>query len=268
MKATKFTVLIVPDNSENNRSFQITRKTLRRIVFGSVLFLATLIAVAVYFGPRLVSANELQTSYNKLLSERTEVYELLRKLQNLRQMDDFLRRNLGADMKFDSEPADADTVFDETDADPAALAGVYLSYSENLPSVLPVDGFVTRDMHSVSAFTHENHYGLDIAVKTGDPIKAAASGYVIYSGWTYNMGNYIILFHGDGYFTVYGHNQLNLVEQRDYVQRGQVIAQAGNTGISSGPHLHFEVWKEGKAVDPIIFFPELRDKNVSISNNG
>ena len=68
----------------------------------------------------------------------------------------------------------------------------------------------------------------------------------------------IILYHGDGYFTHYGHNKINFLEQLDMVEKGDVIGLVGNTGVSSGPHLHFEVWKEFKPLDPLTFFPEYK----------
>ena len=72
----------------------------------------------------------------------------------------------------------------------------------------------------------------------------------MFSGWTYEMGNLIIIYHGDGYMTHYGHNQNNLVSSLDIVKRGDVIGYVGNTGISSGPHLHFEIRRYNKSVDP------------------
>ncbi len=77
------------------------------------------------------------------------------------------------------------------------------------------------------------------------------------------MGNVVILYHGDGYFTHYGHHQNNIKKQRDFVKRGDVIALVGSTGITTGPHLHFEIWKEGKVLDPLEFFPGYTKTDVS-----
>ncbi len=266
MKASKYTILIVPDNSENNRSFLISRKFIRIIIGLTILFITGLIIMLAYFGPKVLEHNALELKYQQLASERMEVIDLMRELKQIKHMNTAVRKTLGSDIKFNPEPLTADSA--ETATDLLKKADILLSFSENLPSVLPVEGFVTRDVNVVSAFTHENHYGVDIAVREGDPILTAAAGFVIFSGWTYNMGNYIIVYHGNNYFTVYGHNQRNLVNQRDYVNRGDVIALGGNTGISSGPHLHFEIWKDGVAVDPKVFFPELHEKNVSTSNDG
>jgi len=80
---------------------------------------------------------------------------------------------------------------------------------------------------------------------------AASDGYVVFSAWTYDDGNMIVLSHGDSYLTLYKHNQLLLTSSHAYVKRGELIAQSGSTGqTSSGPHLHFEVWKNGLPQDP------------------
>jgi murein DD-endopeptidase MepM/ murein hydrolase activator NlpD len=95
---------------------------------------------------------------------------------------------------------------------------------------------------------------------------AAASGVVVFSGWTYEFGNQIILYHGDDYFTHYGHNKQNFLNQLELVKRGDVIGLVGSTGISSGPHLHFEVWKKFEPKDPLLYFPEYLTNDLTLSN--
>ena len=98
----------------------------------------------------------------------------------------------------------------------------------------------------------KRHQGVDIPSPLGTPIKAASSGKVIYSGNTIRgYGNLIILRHPEDYVTVYAHNQANLVEEGVWVERGQVIGKVGNTGRATGAHLHFEIRKNNRAVDPL-----------------
>ena len=78
------------------------------------------------------------------------------------------------------------------------------------------------------------------------------------------MGNVVILSHEFGFFTVYGHNDTNIVHERDIVSQGQVIAKVGDTGISEGPHLHFEVWKHNRVLDPRDLIDKYKKKDVSI----
>ena len=115
-------------------------------------------------------------------------------------------------------------------------------------------------------FVKSSHNGIDIVAQEGEPILASASGVVVFSGWTYEFGNMVILYHGDDYFTHYGHNKNNLVEQLDIVDRGDVIGLVGSTGISTGPHLHFEVWRQFVPMDPFAFFPEYNNLNLTLIN--
>ena len=94
------------------------------------------------------------------------------------------------------------------------------------------------------------HYGLDIAVPTGTPIRAAAAGRVTFAGRRGGYGYLVIIDHGKGVETRYAHNSKLLVSAGDRVERGQIIARSGNTGNSTGPHLHFEIRYRAKAVDP------------------
>jgi murein DD-endopeptidase MepM/ murein hydrolase activator NlpD len=95
------------------------------------------------------------------------------------------------------------------------------------------------------------HEGIDIAVPSGTPVHASAAGTVIYAGWMEGYGNFVILDHGGGIATAYGHNTSVAVAVGQTVSQGQVIAYSGSTGHSTGPHVHFEVRVNGSAVDPL-----------------
>ncbi|MCL2016947.1 MAG: peptidoglycan DD-metalloendopeptidase family protein [Defluviitaleaceae bacterium] len=96
----------------------------------------------------------------------------------------------------------------------------------------------------------EFHTGVDIPAPSGTNIIAAESGFVIASGWRGGFGNTVIIDHGNGLTTLYGHNSRNLVSEGQWVNRGDVIARVGTTGISTGPHLHFEVRRNGSHISP------------------
>lgn len=100
----------------------------------------------------------------------------------------------------------------------------------------------------------KKHEGVDIPGRVGSHIVAAADGVVVYSGDEIGgYGNITVIAHKDGYFSVYAHAKSNFTRQGQRVYRGQVIAQIGMTGRSYGPHLHFEVRKNGQAIDPTDF---------------
>jgi Membrane proteins related to metalloendopeptidases len=99
------------------------------------------------------------------------------------------------------------------------------------------------------------HSGIDIAADYGDPILAADSGTVVYAGWMGGYGNAVMIDHGGGLVTLYGHNTAVLVSEGQAVDKGQVIAHAGSTGYSTGPHCHFEVRLHGETVNPLSYLP-------------
>ncbi|MGM9583361.1 MAG: murein hydrolase activator EnvC family protein [Phascolarctobacterium sp.] len=104
--------------------------------------------------------------------------------------------------------------------------------------------------------TTKYHSGMDIAVDYGTPIYAADSGTVIYSGWLGGYGYAVMIDHGGGLVTLYGHNQALNVYEGQYVAKGTCIAYAGSTGYSTGPHCHFEVRLHGEVTEPLNYLPQ------------
>jgi murein DD-endopeptidase MepM/ murein hydrolase activator NlpD len=94
------------------------------------------------------------------------------------------------------------------------------------------------------------HKGLDLSARSGEAVHAAAGGVVVEAGWQGGYGNAVLIDHGNGLATFYAHNSRNEVEIGQRVRAGDVIALAGSTGASTGPHVHFEVRVNGQAVDP------------------
>jgi murein DD-endopeptidase MepM/ murein hydrolase activator NlpD len=97
------------------------------------------------------------------------------------------------------------------------------------------------------------HPGIDIGVPTGTPVHAAAAGTVVWCGWMSGYGNFVVLDHGGGYATAYGHNSRVAVKCGENVEQGQVISYSGCTGFCTGPHVHFEVRVDGTPVDPLSY---------------
>jgi murein DD-endopeptidase MepM/ murein hydrolase activator NlpD len=114
--------------------------------------------------------------------------------------------------------------------------------------VWPVHGVLTSGFGWRWGRMHE---GIDIAVSNGTPVVAAAAGTVIVAGWMGGYGNLVVVDHGGGISTAYGHNTSVTVGVGQQVAQGQLIAYSGNTGHSTGPHVHFEVRVNGGAVDPM-----------------
>lgn len=131
-------------------------------------------------------------------------------------------------------------------AQPAAAVGA--AAGSGGPFAWPVSGIVTSGYGWRWGRMHE---GIDIAVAAGTPVGAAAGGTVIFAGWLGGYGNLVVVDHGGGVATAYAHNSSLAVSVGQAVGAGQVLAQSGSTGNSSGPHVHFEVRVGGNAVDPL-----------------
>ncbi len=119
--------------------------------------------------------------------------------------------------------------------------------------VWPGDGDIVSDfgprIHPIFG-SRRMHNGVDLDGNTGDPIRAARSGTVLIAGWRAGYGNTVVVNHGLGYSTLYGHMSRIHVEVGQEVQSGEVLGDVGSTGWSTGPHLHFELRIDGEAVDP------------------
>lgn len=125
----------------------------------------------------------------------------------------------------------------------STINGVYIE-------VTPINGYISSRYGARESVRDHVHQGLDIAAVTGTPIKAVAAGTVSYSGTRGGYGNMIILDHGNGIQTYYGHCSKLYVKQGESVNAGDVIGAVGSTGNSTGPHLHFEIRQDGKYVNP------------------
>lgn len=129
-----------------------------------------------------------------------------------------------------------------------------VAYLNARPSINPVNTRVTASYGTrKNPFTNrgsEFHQGIDFAGETGTPIKATGNGVVVFAGWQSGYGNVIILSHGYGLTTLYGHNSKLLVKKGDKVKKAQIISKMGNTGRSTGSHLHYEVRLNGNLVNP------------------
>lgn len=121
------------------------------------------------------------------------------------------------------------------------------------PKGFPVRGNISsnygRREHPGSG-ENEFHSGVDISTSPGNPVRATADGIVSFSGWSGGSGNLVVVEHGHGFSTFYAHNRINTVKVGQKVRGGDVISYVGSTGNSTGPHVHYEIWKDGRHVNP------------------
>ncbi len=191
----------------------------------------------------------------KLAYEAKQKYDLLQEQQQQKKalLD-----------KIKSDRATAERAYSELLAASKQVQELILNYnSSNYSSasvsgsgqmIWPISGPITSPfgwrMHPIYG-RRIFHSGIDIGGEYGLPIHAAASGTVIYAGWISGYGNAVIISHGGGLETLYGHNESLCVSRGQHVAQGQVIAHCGSTGNSTGPHCHFEVRRNGSPVNPL-----------------
>lgn len=140
--------------------------------------------------------------------------------------------------------------------------GLLLDKAENklekestIPNLFPCSGEITSTFGSrgnpFGGDSYEFHKGLDIANAYGTEIRAAGKGRITFAGYNSGYGNMIIIDHGNGVCSIYGHNSVLLVKEGQTVEKGQLISKMGSTGRSTGPHLHFEIKIKGISVNPV-----------------
>ena len=128
--------------------------------------------------------------------------------------------------------------------------------ARSTPAIWPAMGRVTSPFGlRASPFTGRSqfHSGMDIANVKDTPLRATADGRVVFAGWAGNLGKTVVISHRMGYTTYYGHCDNVFVKQREKVERGQIIASIGCTGRATGYHVHYEIKRYGKALNPMYF---------------
>jgi murein DD-endopeptidase MepM/ murein hydrolase activator NlpD len=270
-------ILIIPDDQAEPRHFNLSIRKFKILRIAAFVLAAHILlgALAYFQWTRLAVKNrELVKINDQLVENSKKVYELAALFQKLEATDAKLRSALGLSDNRESASLDSDGMglpTPRTELQEPQLGSarervkpveVNLSeklgflqqsksigiheYLKSLPTFLPVAGVLTRNYSAEGAA----HYGIDIAAPRGTFISSAGDGVVVFSGWTQDLGNMVIVYHGNGFFTYYGHNQRNLVQRSTLVRKGDHIAQVGSSGESSAPHLHFELWKDGVSLDP------------------
>ena len=146
------------------------------------------------------------------------------------------------------------------------------SFFSSIPNIKPITGAITstfgarvHPIYNVSLF----HSGIDISASEGTKVQSTGDGIVAFSGYDKGYGQKITINHGYGYKTIYAHLSKSLVRQGQKVKRGEIIALSGNTGVSIGPHLHYEVEKNNIKVNPTAYFFDEKnpDKFITTQKN-
>jgi murein DD-endopeptidase MepM/ murein hydrolase activator NlpD len=277
-KKNYYTIMFIPEGNAKTFSMHIHRNIVYSLVIFLVVFFIGFVLLVVKSGE---IAAKLQLVYlraneNKQLKEENKTMKFIAdKIDGIEQLSRYLQRvaaTTSTDPKkgllaFSKTASGNDALFAKDNMD-EILDNMRMSsgqeakalakrqetselYVASIPTIQPVvDGWITRRYSMVGTDTSAAHNGIDYAATLGTLIRATAPGVVEdVSNDTY-FGKTLTIKHGYGFSTRYGHCSQIIVAKGDHVERGQTIALVGNTGRSSAPHLHYEVQKDGKNLDP------------------
>lgn len=258
MLKNTFSIIFVPHDIKKTRTYRVPYMLFYTLlVIIGVGAVVMIIFVATY-GKLLVKARGatlLEKQVEELTRRNEQISELMRNYSRIHAMELQIKTMLGLEVS----PEDSMVIRDAETKETMIAEDIEDDKTQilrSIPSSWPVRGFITKG-YSIGGGEKDPNYhpGIDIAIERGTPVRAAASGYVIEVGFDKIYGHYIWIDHGYGIKTLYGHNDRLVVNKGERVGRGQTIAYSGNTGISTAPHLHFEVLQNNIPVDPMKYLP-------------
>lgn len=249
MKSNKVTYIFIPREEKQQRTLSIDYRFFILLKILAALLLGLVVASYIFLIPRARQYQNYKQGISGYLAQEAQLKQLLQDVNEMKEFNIYIRELVGLDLEAD---------FNNYEALESLIGDADIPYYHSgIPELAPARGVITKKfMGGV-----RKHFGIDIAGKKGDPVSACADGLVVFSGWTPELGNMVVISHADDYISVYGHNERLIVRERQRVRKGELIALLGNTGYSTGPHLHFEIWHHGLAVDPQKVIPAYKSKN-------
>lgn len=285
MAGRRWTVMIVPHGSESARSLAVSDRALRVAAWAAACVgLVLLIGLGVVMaqlgsvGRRIAYGKSLDPAALELLELRAQISRLQDTIADIEQREERLRLMAGMPDTDSAERLVAVSAGDSGDGTEAArvdlevllrranllsesFAEVTDSVSrhvrrlESTPSIMPTAGWLTgafsRSRFHPILHVSRPHEGIDVSAPMGTPIVAPAAGRVMSVRRERGYGNVLEIDHGNGIVTKFAHTSRIVVRQGQRVTRGQLVANVGNSGLSTGPHLHYEIHVNGAVVDPL-----------------
>jgi len=248
-RSSGLTVVFLPDESGESRSFRLSARGVRVAVLGGIVALViggVIVTSWWYLAFQTARSWQLQVTVDSLEEERVQILTLADELTRVEEEYEHLRSLFGAT----EAPIAPDLWLPPSGLPGSRSVGQGVETNEQLPTSWPLTeaGYITQSLVSGEA---GDHPGLDIAIPTDSYIRAAGAGRVLRVGEDPIYGVFVVLDHGAGYQTVYGHASTILVQRGQTVRREEVIALSGSTGQSTAAHLHFEILLEGFPLDPL-----------------
>jgi murein DD-endopeptidase MepM/ murein hydrolase activator NlpD len=274
-----YTIMFIPEGNAKTFSIHVDRKILYSLMIFITIFITGFVCLLLKSGE---IATKLQLVYaltqeNKGLKEENKKLNFISaKITKIEMLGDYLQRIATAAGENTKKPPSYsssvikqsdETIFkkdgldDNVDKLRLSSSDAYQEIKQKgdasegflaaVPNIQPTEGWITRRFVATANDTEPSHSGIDFAATSGTLIRSTARGVVEDVYKDAYFGLMVTIKHGYGFSTRYGHCLQVLVTKGDHVERGQTIALVGNTGRSSAPHLHYEILKEGKNVDPM-----------------
>lgn len=238
-------IIVVRGDSEQPRSITLSRRRLVAIKVAAVALGVLLVAMAASWSVmagRAARTAVLQQQNDSLMARHQRMDSLARRLAASEARQDNFRQLIGLDSSRDS------VLWLTNGGAAGGSPGGLGEGTATEPTAWPLttQGFVTRSDGGAS-----DHPGIDIAVASGSYVRAAGGGVVVDAANDPVYGLFVLIDHGDGWRTRYGHASYLVAERGRQVRQGEVVALSGSTGRSTAPHLHFEILRNGRPIDPL-----------------
>jgi murein DD-endopeptidase MepM/ murein hydrolase activator NlpD len=246
----RLSFIVVPHGDLETRTYEISYGALKALMVAGLLLVIMFVVMAStwwFVATQAARVGGLEREVARLEDERARVTALARDLSQAEQQYARVRQLLGVEGGTTGQEVVLPPLRSE---DEPGIAPV--STQATWPSAWPLTrpGFITQMRNNPDEGLHP---GLDIAVAADSYIRAAGAGVVRDAGTDEVYGHFILIDHGDGLESMYGHASRLFVNSGDRVERNEVIALSGSTGRSTAPHLHFEIRKDGQPVDPLAY---------------
>lgn len=258
---TPITIMLIPHTKARPINFRIPSIGIAACVFLWIMG-------TVYIATSAVKIAEYQAMNEKIAYYSKQFIELSSSMTSIKKTEKELKRlvSLGSRenilQNLDEEPIesiDMEHIVQEIERTIVSVAEIneFLNTQKDIfkatPRAMPVDGSISSHFgmrEDPQSSENRLHVGIDIRAPSGSPIRATADGIISFSGWNGKNGNLVVIEHGSGFRTIYAHNRANIVKVGQRVNRGDVVGYVGSTGNATGSHVHYEVWKDGKPVNP------------------
>ena len=258
-KRKELTILIIPEGSTGSIRKRFSYSMLYTLLTMVLILVAAFVFMIVNYSRVYyvaLQAEILRRRNVKLEEQWKKIARIEKDLALIKRTDERIRKMLGTDLSPQTSALPSSQgvgTLGQADAAPAETAEVepslpislsQASALEKMPTIWPARGWLSR-------LCTQDHTAVDIAAATGTPVVTTTSGKVVRAGWDDRYGKIIEIENDQGFRIMYGHNSRLLVREGEVVSKGDVIAFVGSTGLSSAPHLHYEIRLKGKPVDPL-----------------